>query len=317
MEPVRSAIVQPRGIPQTATSRGHGRSSVSSVPLLLSCVLHRPSSYALRCFRGQNSTTQRAVCDWTNVSGSRCFRPTQLQLEYPRLRTDVHVDVKKGSCRSLDGNTHVVVYATPFGWSRAYGVRAEKNAHESLKCLFRQIGFPRVLCPDHAQSLTEGEFRKVANRAQVRIHSHEPYHPNQNLAEDTIREGTRLYNRHMNARNIPKAFWDKVFIYSLEIRSHIVLGIAIQEGENGTTIITGNTSDISHLVDFSIYDWCWVLSPTSSSQPNKQLCRWLGPSFEVGGDLCFIVVTDWARYLHRTHVIPLSDTECRSEDVNE
>src|SRR6056300_970246 len=56
MATVRSAIVQPRGIPQTATSRGHGRSSASSVPLLLSCVSHRPSTYALRCFRGQNSS---------------------------------------------------------------------------------------------------------------------------------------------------------------------------------------------------------------------------------------------------------------------
>ena len=45
------------------------------------------------------------------------FRPTQLQLEYPRLRTDVHVDVKKGPCRSIDGNTNVVVYAPPFAWA--------------------------------------------------------------------------------------------------------------------------------------------------------------------------------------------------------
>ena len=151
-------------------------------------------------------------------------------------------------------------------------MKAERDAHDSLKHLFCEIGFPRVLKPDHAQSLTEGEFRRVANRAQVPIHSHEPYHPNQNLAEDTICEGIRLYSHHMNSCGIPKAFWDRVFIYCLEIRLHIVLALDIQEGENGATIITGNTSDISHLVDFGIYDWCWVLSPSSSSQPSKQLC---------------------------------------------
>ena len=78
---------------------------------------------------------------------------------------------------------------------------------------------------------------------------------NQNLAGDTIREGTRLYQRFMTARNIPKALWDRIFVYCIELRSHMALNHPNQEGECGATIMKGSTADISYLVDFSIYDF--------------------------------------------------------------
>jgi len=66
----------------------------------------------------------------------------------------------------------------------------------------------------------------------------------------------------------------------------MVLGLPIQNGECGKTILQGHTADISHIADFSMYDWCWTLSPRNSNQDRKQLARWLGPSFDVGGELC-------------------------------
>ena len=119
----------------------------------------------------------------------------------------------------------------------------------------------------------------------------------------------------MHARGIPKGFWDRVFCYYLELRSHLALGHHLQEGECGTTIVTGETADISHLVDFSIFDWCWALSPRQSTQDAKQLCRWLGPSFTVGGALCFAVTTASAQVLHRSSVIPLKIEERNSDDI--
>jgi len=94
-----------------------------------------------------------------------------------------------------------------------------------------------------------------------------------------------MYHRFMSARGIPKAVWDRVFMYCLELRSHMALGHPFQGADCGATIIKESTADISHLVDFGIYDWCWALSPTSSSQDGKQLARWLGPSFNVGADI--------------------------------
>jgi len=114
-------------------------------------------------------TTQHAVRDWSSVTGARRVRPTQFQLEYPRIRCDVYADVKYGPCKSIDGNTCLAVYATDFCWSRAYPLKTESDVSHTLKKLFRHIGFPKAIRPDDAQSLTQGEFKRVANKAQVPI----------------------------------------------------------------------------------------------------------------------------------------------------
>ena len=157
--------------------------------------------------------------------------------------------------------------------------------------IIRDFGFPEVLISDSALSLTQGEYKRTASKAQVPIKEIEPFHPNQNLAEDTFREGSRLYNRFMTARNIPTAPWDRVFMYCLEIRSHMALGHPSQNGECGVTIIQSHTADISHIADSSMYDCCWTLSSKQSNQNRKQLTRWLGPSFNIGGELCYALLT--------------------------
>ena len=124
-----------------------------------------------------------------------------------------------------------------------------------------------------------------------------------------------MYSRFMVSRDIPKVCWDRVFCYCLELRSHMVLGHPRQQGECGATIITGNTADISHLADFSIGDWCWALSPTSSSVDSKLLCRWMGPSFGVGAELCFACLTSKGTYLMRSSVVPLNAAERNSDDI--
>ena len=46
----------------------------------------------------------------------------------------------------------------------------------------------------------------MATTAQVPIYPIAPFIHNNNLAEDTIREGTRFHQRFMISRNIPKLF---------------------------------------------------------------------------------------------------------------
>jgi len=215
----------------------------------------------------------------------------------------------------LEGNTCLVIYATRLQWAKAYPLSEERNAHQSLFYLFRDVGFPSALIPDGATSLTKGEFKRVANKTQVPIYPLEPF--NQSTAEDMIREGTRLYQRFMIGRNIPKILWDRVFIYCLEIRSHMTLGHPMQNGECGATIIQGHTADISHLADFSMYDWCWTLPPRDSNQENKQLTRRLGPSFNVGGELCYALLTAKAQVIIRSSVSPLKKEEREAEDIKQ
>ena len=75
--------------------------------------------------RTLNKTEQRTLRDWTRVQGDRRFRPTQLQLRYPRINCVMYCDVKYGPCKSLEGNTCVTVYATKFQWAKASVLRRE------------------------------------------------------------------------------------------------------------------------------------------------------------------------------------------------
>lgn len=260
-------------------------------------------------------TTQRAVRDFSDSRGMRRLKPTAYQLKYPRLRTELYTDIYYGPCVSLEGNKFCQIYASKFQWCRAFPIKDRRDAHLTQDKLFRTVGLPTAIIPDYALELTQGKFLRNAQRAQVHIHPVEPYMHNLNFAETCIREVSRLYHRFMTARAIPKVLWDRCFVYCCEIRSHMALGHYDQEGECGATIIFGETADISHLVEFSFYDWVWFISPKEAQLDRMTLGRWLGPSFDVGDALTYAILTPAAEIVHRSSVIPLSVDEKNSEDI--
>jgi len=66
-----------------------------------------------------------------------------------------------------------------------------------------------------------------------------------------------------------------------------------------------------------MYDWCWTLSPKDSNQDKKQLTRWLGPSSDVSGELCYALLTAKAQVIIRSSVSPLRKEEVDAEDIKE
>ncbi len=76
--------------------------------LILSEQLARRWRTSLECAtRTLNKTEQRALRDWTRVQGDRCFRPTQLQLRYPRINCVMYCDVKVWTLQVF-GRKHVL-----------------------------------------------------------------------------------------------------------------------------------------------------------------------------------------------------------------
>ena len=142
-------------------------------------------------------TTQLAVRDFTNVTGSRRLKPIHHQLKYRRLDVEMYCDILEGRSVSLLGNRYAAVYCTPFHWIAVDPIKEKSDAHKTLDTLFRSVGVPRVIIPDDAAELTKGEFKRKADRAQALIHPIEAYTPNANIAEDGIRELKRAYRRAM------------------------------------------------------------------------------------------------------------------------
>ena len=81
-----------------------------------------------------------------------------------------------------------------------------------------------------------------------------------------------------------------------------------------TGFTTGNSPDISHLVEFSWWDWVWYISPQSQlSIYNFE--RWLGSESEVGDALCYKILTSAGNKISRTTIFPLSTGDHNSPAV--
>ncbi|GAX10696.1 hypothetical protein FisN_14Lu214 [Fistulifera solaris] len=166
-------------------------------------------------------TTQRAIWDFSTVSGTRRLKPFAYQLRYPRLITEMYCDILVGTCVSLLGNKYAAVYCTPFHWICVDPIKKKSDAHYMLDNLFCRVRVPHTLIPDNAGDVTAGEFKQKAQRAQATI-------------------------RPFEAHTFPTL---------------ISLKTAFLDGEVPQTLLTGDTADISHICEFGWYDWVWYISP--------------------------------------------------------
>ena len=87
----------------------------------------------------------------------------------------------------------------------------------------------------------------------------------------------------MRHTNVPAVLWDHCLQLMAETRRHTVLDIFSLNGETPQTMLTGETTDISHLVEHSWYDFVWYSSPGGEG---PRLGRWLGLSNTVGHAMC-------------------------------
>ena len=100
------------------------------------------------------------------------------------------------------------------------------------------------------------------------------------------------------------------------IRSHTALDLYALNGDTPETELTGNTPDISFLVEHAWYDWVWFLSPATEDMEVRELGRWLGPSHDVGMAMCLKILTKKATIVCRTSVFPLSVEDENSDVVS-
>jgi len=90
---------------------------------------------------------------------------------------------------------------------------------------------------------------------------------------------------------------------------------ASHSGElNGRTPLefnTGETPDISQFLDFAFYDWVWYHE--SAGLGELHLGRWLGPSYDVGSQMSFWVLTKTGHVMSRVTVQRVTELESRTD----
>ena len=182
-------------------------------------------------------------------------------------------------------------------------MQKKKEAYTTLERVFDEFGIFNCVIPDNAPELTTGNFRKTAYKYGCKIHPIEAWTPNQNLAEANIRELKRMYRREMRRANSPAVLWDHCLELVARRRSHTVLSSSPHLDGPPMKTLTGDTPDISHLIEHQWYDPVWYSNPGFEG---RKLGRWLGPSISVGQAMSSKILTDKGKVIHRTSVWPLS-----------
>ena len=229
------------------------------------------------------ATTQRGTRTVLHPSLSRRFRTNDRQLRYQRLRSDMHGDILESKTTSKRGNNHAVVFATPYGWSRAFPIAKKSDAHDGLSLLFKRDGVPPSLILDNANELSKGEFARKARQADCYVKTTEPHSQWQNAAEGGIRELKRGAGRKMVKMKSPKTLWDDCLELEALIRSNAAHDVHELKGEVPKTVLSGETSDTSSFCELGWHEWVKFRDTSVPCPEDKEvLGRHLGPSIDTG-----------------------------------
>ena len=228
-------------------------------------------------------TTQRGVRHIANPAISRRFKTNDRMMRYNRIPHSVFTDTLKSRVSSKRQNTHAQVYCTEFGWTRAYPMKSESEAHYTLSKLFKDIGVPNKMIMDNAKAQVHGQFRKKTREADCRVKCTEPHTPFSNAAEGAIRELKKSTGRKLTASGCPKRLWDDCMELESFIRSHTALDNWQLQGQVPQTFMTGQTADISQFYELEWYEWV-MYHDSAIKFPNDKLVlgKWLGPAIDIG-----------------------------------
>ena len=114
----------------------------------------------------------------------------------------------------------------------------------------------------------------------------------------------------MSLHQCPDAFWDFGLSYVLTVRQFIVRNAANNRSPIET--ITGDTPDISEIMDFDFYQWIMYRDQLDKDVPIK-MGRWLGIAHDVGSALTYWILKPNCQIIARSTVRPLLADEIKDE----
>ena len=268
--------------------------------------------------RTTNVTTQRGVRTVEQPSMQRRFRTNDRQLRYRRLNTTMFTDTYFSSVKSSRGNTCAQIWTNDIEWIRVDPMSTKSNAHHSAKKLFKNDGVPSKIVMDGAREQVLGKFKDACNDATVLVQQLEYNTPWANRAEGAVRENKRAVRRAMKKSDCPAKLWDYCAELQAKIRCHTAHDIPTLNGQVPETVVTGNTADISELVEFGWYEWIYYRDATGSFPlPEEELGRYLGPSENVGSKMSMWSLKGNGKVVSRTTLRTLSESELASETEKE
>ena len=259
------------------------------------------------------STTQRGVRpNWLGLQ--RRVSTNDRMLRYPRVHHKMYTDtLHAGAASWMRQNKFAQVYATSFGWTRAYPMKLEKDGPSTLDLLFSHIGVPDKMIGDDSKmhmNMSQGGFKRKLIEAGSMFQALEPMSQWGNAAELRICELKRRSGRTMTKTGCPRCLWDHSLEMAALIESATAKDIFMLNGQVPETLMRGETFDISALCQHGFYDWVRYREPTAQyPEENRPLGRYLGPINDVGSGRAAKILLSNGEYIVRTTFEALSKDE--------
>jgi hypothetical protein len=216
-------------------------------------------------------------------------------------------------CKSLTGNTCAQLFTDGKGFIHILPMTSKSEAGHMLDRHCQEVGIPNKLIYDGASEQVgkDTKFQRSIRHYRIDGREIEPFTPEQNAAEKSVRIIKSRWKWLMVRKRVPKRLWDMAMVWVAQIYSRTA---SVNDGRTGMERITGDTCDISEWVDFSFYDLCWYWGhPDDDSNP--KIGRWLGVSHRVGSAMCYWVLTHNAKILSRTTVQHVTATEASKDEI--
>jgi hypothetical protein len=122
--------------------------------------------------------------------------------------------------RSLCGNN--VAQVLPLAFSGLAPIRSRSNlTHNSLYRLFFEVGIPLKMRPGNTKELVLGEWKRKLQHYRCLLAPIEAHTPSSNLAELSIWELKRSFQRLMTRSNTPAVLWDFFWTRFTHLISHL------------------------------------------------------------------------------------------------
>ena len=216
-------------------------------------------------------------------------------MRYPRVSHTLFTDTMFAGQKSWQlQNKCAQIFATDFGWVRAYPMRKEQHGPLALETLFKTVGVPdkvvgdksrmqeRVSPASESKTGLDG-FKRKLNEAGSSFQALEGHSQWGNAAETRVREAKRRSGRMMTRSGCSPKLWDHALEHSCRLESAMAKDIYKLNGQVPETMLKGETFDISTLCQYGFYDFIKYRDP-NADYPDDEMPygRYLGLIDDVG-----------------------------------
>jgi hypothetical protein len=192
-----------------------------------------------------------------------------------------------------------------------YGVKTDKEFVNTLEDNIRERGAMDKLISDSAKAETSTRIKDILRALVISDWQSEPYHENQNFAENRYATIKAATNRVLNQSGAPADCW----LLAVQYVCHVLnlLASSTLKWIPPLQALTGQKQDISALLVCAFWEPVYY-NPHNDGFPsnrNEELGHWVGIAPNIGDALTFKILSPCHKVIYRSVIRSALDPTLR------